>query len=88
MNFEKQAEIFKTLSNPLRLKLLYLLSKKPNISLSDLTKESGVRKPCVSQHLAMLRYLKIVSSKRAGQQTFYSIENKEVKKLLKTFKHT
>ena len=83
MNFEKQAELFKVLSNPLRLKILYLLSKKPETSLSEITKESGVRKPNVSQHLAMLKYLRIVKTKRVGKQTFYSLESEEIKKLLR-----
>ena len=61
-SFEQQAELFKLLSNPIRLQIIDILSKK-EASLEELTETIGIRKPNTSQHLAILRYLQIVKSK-------------------------
>jgi DNA-binding transcriptional ArsR family regulator len=80
-NFEKQAELFKLLSNPIRLQIIDILSKK-EASLEELTETIGIRKPNTSQHLAILRYLRIVKSRRDGKRTLYNITNSRINKLL------
>jgi DNA-binding transcriptional ArsR family regulator len=81
MDFEKQAELFKLLSNPIRLQIIDILSKKET-SLDELTETIGIRKPNVSQHLAILRYLRIVKPKRDGRRIIYYLTNSSVIKLL------
>lgn len=81
MDFEEQADLFKILSNPIRLQIIDILSKK-EASLEELTQALGVRKPNASQHLAILRYFRIVKSKRDGRKTLYNIANPRIKKLL------
>ena len=81
MNFDEQAELFKLLSNPIRLQIIDILSKKET-SLEELTETIGIRKPNISQHLSILRYLRIVKSRRDGNRTLYKITNPRKKKLL------
>ncbi|OGU60508.1 MAG: hypothetical protein A2V66_17930 [Ignavibacteria bacterium RBG_13_36_8] len=81
MNFEKQAELFKLLSNPIRLQIIDILNKNET-SLDELTKIIGIRKPNTSQHLAVLKYTKIITSRRGGKRTFYRLVNLRLKKLL------
>lgn len=81
MTFEEQAELFKLLSNPIRLQIIDILSKK-EASLEELTQEIGIRKPNASQHLAILRYLRIVKSRRDGKRTLYSMATPKIIKLL------
>jgi ArsR family transcriptional regulator len=80
-DFEKQAEFFKILSNPIRLQIIDILSKK-EASLEELSETIGIQKPNTSQHLAILRYLRIVKSRRDGKRSVYNITNPHIKKLV------
>jgi DNA-binding transcriptional ArsR family regulator len=82
MDFKRQAELFKLLSNPIRLQIIDILSKKET-SLDELTEAIGIRKPNTSQHLAILRYLRIVRPRREGRIIIYRITNPRINKLLK-----
>ena len=81
MNFEKQADLFKLLSNPIRLQIIDILGKK-EASLEELTETIGIRKPNASQHHAMLRYLRIVKPKREGRRIIYHLANPRINKLV------
>jgi DNA-binding transcriptional ArsR family regulator len=81
MNFENQAELFKLLSNPIRLQIIDILSKN-EASLEELTEAIGIKKPNTSQHLAILRYLRIVNSRRDGKKALYNITDPRIYKLL------
>jgi DNA-binding transcriptional ArsR family regulator len=83
MDFKRQAELFKLLSNPIRLQIIDILSKKET-SLDELTEAIGIRKPNTSQHLAILRYLRIVRPRREGRRIIYRITNPRINKLLKS----
>jgi DNA-binding transcriptional ArsR family regulator len=81
MNYKEKAELFNLLSNPIRLQILDILSKK-DASLDELTETIGVRKPNTSQHLAILRYLRIVKTRREGIRTIYRLTNPNIKKVI------
>jgi ArsR family transcriptional regulator, virulence genes transcriptional regulator len=76
--FEKSAEIYKLMANPKRLEILDLVSDKEMI-VNDIVDAMGVRKANVSQHLAILRYLRFVNVRRSGKNAFYSIDPKIAK---------
>jgi len=75
--FKRNAEIYKLLANPIRLEILDILEKNET-SLDDLSEIIGIRKPNTSQHLAILRYLKVVKVRKEGQKAFYSIVDKRM----------
>jgi DNA-binding transcriptional ArsR family regulator len=75
--YQRNAEIFKLLANPIRLEILDIL-KSNETSLDELSEKIGIRKPNTSQHLAVLRYLKIVKVRKEGQKAFYSIADKRI----------
>jgi DNA-binding transcriptional ArsR family regulator len=80
--FERNAQIYKLLANAKRLEILYLLSDGEMV-VTDLVNTMGIRKANVSQHLAILRYLKFVTVKRVGKNAFYSLVNP---KIIESFK--
>lgn len=80
--FERNSQIYKLLANPKRLEILYLLGGKETI-VTDLVNAMGVRKANVSQHLAILRYLKFVTVRRVGKNAFYKLANP---KIIESFK--
>jgi ArsR family transcriptional regulator len=75
--FERNAGIYKLLANPKRLEILTLLGEK-EMTVTELVNAMGIRKANVSQHLAILRYLKFVTVKRIGKNAFYNIADKRI----------
>jgi len=75
--YELHAEVCKTLSNPKRLEILNLLRHK-EMTVSELAPLMGIRKANLSQHLAVMRERRIVTTRREGVNIYYSIANPKV----------
>ena len=75
--FERNAAIYKLMANAKRLEILNLLNTK-EMTVTQLVDEMGVRKANVSQHLAILRHLKLVTVKRVGKNAFYNIADSRI----------
>jgi ArsR family transcriptional regulator len=73
---EFHAEFCKTFSNSKRLEILCLL-KKGEMTVSELTKAIGVPMANVSQHLAVMRMMRILKTRRDGTNVYYVIANKK-----------
>ncbi|ARR49101.1 metalloregulator ArsR/SmtB family transcription factor [Photobacterium damselae subsp. damselae] len=68
-------ELFKVMSDPLRLRILMLLVDEKALSVSDLTSVLEVSQPKVSRHLALLRDSGILQIERQGLWIFYQLSN-------------
>ena len=69
---ETLAEIFKALSDPTRLKIIRLLSrKKPMLCVGALAHQLGISQPAVSQHLRVLKNAGILRAHRFGFHVHY-----------------
>ena len=83
--FSKTANMLKLLSNPNRLMILYILSEAPH-SVNEihdiLSRASNISHSSLSQHLALLRAHRIVSFKKIGQMSIYSISDRRFVELL------
>ena len=77
--YRKNAEVYKILANPIRLEILNIL-KNREVSVDELTRTLGLRKPNVSQHLTLLRHTKLISMRKKGLNVYYSIINPEIVK--------
>lgn len=75
--YQRNAEIYKLLANPIRLEILDIL-KDHEASLEELSELIGIRKPNTSQHLAILRYLRIITVRREGKKAMYKIVDKRI----------
>lgn len=75
--YQLHAEICKTLSNPIRLRVLSIL-RNGEKSVSELVKLTGVRQANISQHLAVLKQRGIVVAKKQGATVFYRIANPKI----------
>lgn len=81
-NTHGAAECLKVLSNPLRLKILFLISEKP-MNVSSIEKLTGASQSNVSQHLAIMRYKGFVESEKKGTEVYYKIGDEKLKELIK-----
>jgi ArsR family transcriptional regulator len=75
--YQLHSELCKTLSHPKRLEILDLL-RDGEKSVSELVSLIGSSKANLSQHLAVLRQRRIVSTRREGVNIFYRIANPKI----------
>lgn len=68
---------FKALSDPTRAQLIYLLTGH-EYSVGELSEYVDVTPSAVSHHLATLRAIRLVRTRREGRQVFYSIDDAHV----------
>lgn len=71
------SNIFKALSEPTRLRIIYILSKSP-LCVCDLSTILQVSQSSVSHHLKVLRDTKLVKFKREGKLVIYSLDDDHV----------
>ena len=83
---EKATEVsglLRVMSNQWRLLILCNLAQGEH-SVQQLQKLVGLGQSALSQHLAILRYENLVSTRREAQSIFYSLASEEAEKLLGT----
>ncbi|VAW79486.1 Arsenical resistance operon repressor [hydrothermal vent metagenome] len=71
MKTESLAALFKTLSEPVRLRIVYLLLESGELCVCDLVDTLGLSQSVVSRHLAYLRNNGLVTTRREGVWVYY-----------------
>ncbi len=75
------AETFRALADSTRAKIIHALADQP-LCVCDLAQVVGVSEPAVSQHLRLLRSLRMVRGTRDGKMVYYRLEDAHVQALL------
>lgn len=70
--FKAQAQLFRALSHPVRLRMLDILARQ-EACVCHLTEILGQRQPYVSQQLATLREAGLVTDRRDGTLIYYRL---------------
>lgn len=70
--YQKNAIIYKILSNSKRLEILNIL-KKRETSVEEILKITALPKANLSQHMALMRHSGLVIARRHGLNIFYRI---------------
>jgi ArsR family transcriptional regulator len=83
--YELNAEIYKVLANAKRLEILNIIKDK-EATVNEISRVLGTRKSNTSQHLAYLRYLRLVTTRRSGKNVFYKIVDPRIVEPCKIFK--
>ena len=82
------SNLFSILSNPSRIKILWLLKKKKNLSVHAIQEKLKISQSNVSQHLSLLKTHKIIKEERIGKEVYYSIvAPKKLSKILVSALH-
>jgi DNA-binding transcriptional ArsR family regulator len=77
------SELLLAIANPKRLMILcHLLEQESTVT--RLAEQLGMNQPAVSQQLARLRALRLVSTRREAQQIFYRVSSPEIRRILET----
>ncbi len=76
--YERRAGICKAFANPVRLKILDMVSKG-DCPVSEIRERLGISLANLSQHLAVLKAAGVVGTRREGKQVHCFLAIKEVK---------
>lgn len=80
------ADTFRALADPTRVSIALSLLRQ-ELCTCDLAAITGVSESAVSQHLRILRQLRLVKSRRAGRMVFYSLDDLHIRILLTVCLH-
>lgn len=75
------AQIFKALSDPTRIRILYLLSQGDR-SVSEIAERLEMQQSAVSHQLSFLKNLNLVKGRREGKTVYYAEADEHVMNLL------
>ena len=81
--YEVKAGLFKGLAHPIRIRVLEVLSARPEASVSELIAATGLESSHVSQHLAVLRRNRLVVAERRASLVYYRLAYPQVADLLR-----
>lgn len=76
------ASVLSLLSNPQRLEILCHLSSAEELSAGEITERIGLSQSATSQHLARLRRLGLLETRKESQSVYYRIARKDVGEIL------
>src|SRR6056297_1751426 len=71
------AELFKTVGDPTRIKILYAL-KERELCVCDLSELLDMSSSAISHQLRVLRNNKLVKYRKEGRSGYYSLDDKHV----------
>lgn len=79
--FQLQEETLKTLANQKRLEIVQLL-KNGELTVSEMIDMLGINQSNLSQHLAILRRFRIVTTRKDGQYIFYRLGDPHIVEMI------
>lgn len=79
---DKAAQMMKAIAHPVRLSILGYLSDEKEYTVTQIHELVKIEQSTASHHLGILKDKGILISRRTGKNTYYTIKNKNLKKLL------
>lgn len=80
-HLQMKADLFKAMGNPVRIRVLELLSER-EWSVGEMLGELGAGASGLSQHLSVLRVVGLVQARREASTVYYSLTTPRVADLL------
>lgn len=72
---ESAAELLKSISHPVRLSIIALLSEEEKLSVTEIYEELELKQAVASQHLILLKNSGILVCEKEGKNCYYSLKN-------------
>lgn len=74
--------LFSALADPTRVRLVHVLLRQ-ELCTCDLAATLGVSESATSQHLRLLKALRLVKSRRAGRVVYHSLDDEHIAALIR-----
>lgn len=81
MNINKYSDIFKTLSDPNRLKILSIINIEGEVCACKILEQLNITQPTLVYHMKMLLDTGLVTCYKKGTWCIYKIEYQEINKV-------
>ena len=78
---ERASECLRTLSHPVRLRIVQLLIRN-RFSVGELATECGIQNHMASEHLRLMQRSGLLVSRRSGRKIFYSLAKPDLIQLM------
>ncbi len=75
--YQRHAELCKVFASPTRLEIVDLLRSK-ELSVTALVEKTKMGQANISQHLAIMKYKGIVTSRRSGTNVYYALADSRI----------
>ena len=79
---ESVSNMLKAIAHPMRIAILSLLEKEPQMTVSDIHSKLGIEQASTSHHLGILKDKGILISKRVGKYSYYSLKHQNFAKVI------
>lgn len=79
---EKAAYILKAIAHPARLKIIEVLDRHPELTVTELCAQTDCEQSVMSHHLTNMKLKGLITSRRMGTNMYYALKEKEVTKIL------
>lgn len=75
------SEVFKVFGDATRIRILWVLFDK-EVCVFDIAEAVGMTQSAVSHQLRVLKQARLVKARRDGKNTFYSLDDEHVKRII------
>lgn len=82
LKMKKVALILRAINHKLRMQILKLIQEHQKITVTEIYVKLRLEQSVVSQHLAILRRVGLVNTKRDGKFIYYTINYDKIKQLV------
>ena len=71
---EASANMLKAIAHPMRIAILSFLEGGQSLTVTEIHEKLGIEQSTTSHHLGILKDQGVLTSKRSGKNTFYSLK--------------
>jgi ArsR family transcriptional regulator len=79
---ESSTEVLRAVAHPIRLAIIDLLHRNKQMSVTEIFEQLQIDQAVASHHLRIMKSQNIVEVKRDGKNSFYSLKDDDVYKIL------
>ena len=74
-------DTFTALADPTRRKIIEMIASRGELAATDISDNFSISPPAISQHLKVLREVKLVRMEKRAQQRIYSIDTNGISEI-------
>lgn len=79
---EKAANMLKAIAHPMRIAIINFLEDGKQLTVTELQEKVGIEQSTASHHLGILKDKGVLTSKRDGKNTYYSLKHETLSSIV------